>query len=180
MKYMIPLCIFVSLFWATTSSAQTSPHKLFNGCEPIHLYWDSTLPDSNREFGYISTATKSLIEDRLLLFGMLSTESSKSQLRISIAMSETNFTLVMEFSKLHEQVGPLHRPRLITTWVAGKHGIYGRNHRFVLYEVSRMLDKFMLEFAIANEDACIKQGKDNHEQKQIAKAMNALQKYLKK
>ena len=146
----------MAMLVAGLTAGQLPPgFQLFNGCEPVRVVYD--VGDEVEDAGLTAARVRDLVESRLRAARLYRSEGSGEVLLVQVRVVGRAFSFSLRFMKFvydveSESVGPA------TTWSDGRFGTYltgdEADKAFVMQGLSELVDRFILVFLRANEDAC--------------------------
>lgn len=128
--------------------------QLYNGCQPFELLVEDYSSDEDyREIGLTGQAIQNLAESRLRAARLYTDTDSPQNLYININVVGRAFGIDLDFRKI--VYDPASDSRYYAaSWSTGSTGTHGNDSGYILSNLSKHMDEFMVEYLRANEDAC--------------------------
>lgn len=128
--------------------------QLYNGCQPFELLVEDYSADEGyREIGLTRQAIQNLAESRLRAARLYTDTDSPQYLYINIKVVGRAFSIILEFKKIVYDPAS-DSQAYAASWNSGSIGTHGNDSGYILSGLSERMDRFMVEYLRANEDAC--------------------------
>ena len=149
------LSLIALAFLATGAASETpSPvdrFELFTDCQPMNLVVEKLPPDAS-EIGLTRESIIAAVESRLRAARLYDAEATH-YLYVNVNVVGPAFSHSLELKKLVYDLSS-GTPLPATTWYTGATGTHGGNAGYILSDVSRHMDRFLVAFLRVNEAAC--------------------------
>ena len=128
--------------------------KLYNHCNPMDLVIEA-LPAAAKKIGLTKEDVQVAVESRLRSARLYSSEPQSSFFYVNLNVIGSSFNIMLQFNKeVYDPASNNTRPT--ATWVEGTTGTHSGDGGYILSSLSRLIDKFLVEYLRVNEDACEK------------------------
>ena len=127
--------------------------KLFADCQPMRLLVEDLHPDAS-DIGLTKESIQTAAESRLRSARLYNLSKRFPYLYINVNVVGGAYNITLEYNKI--VYDPLSDSNgVATTWNTSITGTYGGSGAaFILSSVSKVMDKFLVEFLRVNEEAC--------------------------
>ena len=129
---------------------------LYNGCSPIDVvaFVDVDVDGDDDDYGVTVARIRDLAESRLRGARLYAESWILSGLMADVTFFDRGFSVEVSFWKLLEDTAASRRARRTRTWIATRRGTHGGDGDYVMYQLSELVDRFLLEFLRENDEAC--------------------------
>ena len=126
--------------------------QFLNECKPMGLVVDPLPPDA-AAIGITQDRIRTLAESRLRAARLFSDDLLPAHLQVTVKVLRLAFAVDFRFNKLlYDPVSNEAWPA--ATWGNGATGTHGGDGDYITQSLSRMMDRFLVEYLRVNEDAC--------------------------
>ena len=126
--------------------------KLFTNCKPVDLVVEN-LDQAARRIGLTETDIIAAAESRLRSARIYTADKTGPYLYINVTVSRAAFSLRTSLNKrLFDPISGTHS--LTETWNRTSTGIHGGKSGFILSNIAKHMDQFIVQFLRVNEKAC--------------------------
>lgn len=125
--------------------------KLFADCRPMRLVVEN-LPDGASKIGLTKEAIQAAAESRLRSARLYDSRASRF-LYVNVNVVGRAFSITLEFHKRVRDILSGDTGRA-ATWDVRATGTHGGDANYIVSHVSRLMDRFLVEFLRVNEKAC--------------------------
>ena len=157
----LPLSALALLFSASGAAGDAiddsiKRFQLFADCRPMRLLVES-LPDGASKIGLAKEAIQAAVESRLRSARLYRSIGHSSigfaYLYVNVNVVDRAVSIRLEFRKRVRDILSGDTGRA-ATWKVGSAGTHGGDANYIVSHVSRLMDRFLVEFLRVNEKAC--------------------------
>ena len=125
---------------------------LFNECQGMDLVVED-LHENAGEIGLTKESIQAATESRLRSARLYNPDHLYAYLYVNVNVIGPAYSIDIEFKKwLHDLA--MDRSGIAATWNTGSTGTHGNGASYIVSNVSRHMDQFLVEYLRANEDYC--------------------------
>ena len=138
---------------ADSSRKRMARFELYNNCQPVYLVVENVNEDAKR-IGITRERVENSVELRLRSANLFTSDKSgDTYLYVNVNIVGASYSVSVSFNKwVYDPIAASPGPAI--TWHVALTGIYPRGTETILASVSRLVDKFLVEYLRVNEDAC--------------------------
>lgn len=153
---LIALAAIALLFVAPSVADETAENafarfQLFDNCQPIKFAVGHSSKESNA-FELTKESIENIVESRLRSARIYEV-GAPTRLFIEVHVISSAFTVAVKYYKPVQDLNS-KIVRFTPTWVTETFGTHGHDSGFILNIVAEFMEKFLVEYLRANEEAC--------------------------
>ena len=126
--------------------------QLFTNCKPVELLVEN-LPQSATGIGLTKSDIIAAAESRLRSARIYTAEASNSYLYVNVTATKLAYSISFEFKKMVLDLFSGHNS-FAGTWDTGSMGTHGGSSTYILSNIAKHMDQFIVQFLRVNEKAC--------------------------